>query len=162
MKYRKLAIALCLVGSSVGAYADTIDFGTIANPGTWDIRDLAWVPGSAGATFNTTYNFSLDRSGPVSVVLSLGAAMTGFSISGAWGSWNGTDTYTATGSLTAGDIYSFTVHGHDSSEWGGGGYGGHISGSPAPVPEPETLAMLLAGLGLIGLVSRRRNNTSVA
>jgi len=26
----------------------------------------------------------------------------------------------------------------------------------APVPEPETYAMLLAGLGLIGAVSRRR------
>lgn len=29
--------------------------------------------------------------------------------------------------------------------------------SPPPVPEPETYAMLLAGLGLLGVVSRRRN-----
>lgn len=29
--------------------------------------------------------------------------------------------------------------------------------SPPPVPEPETYAMLLAGLGLLGAVSRRRN-----
>ena len=28
----------------------------------------------------------------------------------------------------------------------------------APVPEPETYAMLLAGLGLIGAMSRRRKN----
>ncbi|MCB1900184.1 MAG: PEP-CTERM sorting domain-containing protein [Rhodocyclaceae bacterium] len=29
-------------------------------------------------------------------------------------------------------------------------------GIPAAVPEPESYAMLLAGLGLIGLVARRR------
>ena len=34
--------------------------------------------------------------------------------------------------------------------------------SVAAVPEPETYALLLAGLGLIGLVTRRRNKLSVA
>ena len=29
--------------------------------------------------------------------------------------------------------------------------------SMAPVPEPETYAMLLAGLGLVGFMARRRN-----
>ncbi|HNQ05131.1 MAG TPA: PEP-CTERM sorting domain-containing protein [Thiobacillaceae bacterium] len=35
---------------------------------------------------------------------------------------------------------------------------GHFVGSlvPAPIPEPETYAMLLAGLGLVGLAARRR------
>ncbi|MDR1854328.1 MAG: FxDxF family PEP-CTERM protein [Azoarcus sp.] len=27
-----------------------------------------------------------------------------------------------------------------------------------PVPEPETYAMLLAGLGIVGMVARRRRN----
>lgn len=42
------------------------------------------------------------------------------------------------------------------------GVGGSVTGgidgppSPPPIPEPETYAMLLAGLGLIGLMSRRR------
>lgn len=31
----------------------------------------------------------------------------------------------------------------------------------APVPEPETYAMLLAGLGVIGVVSRRRTTKSI-
>lgn len=31
--------------------------------------------------------------------------------------------------------------------------------APTPVPEPETYAMLLAGLGLMGAVARRRNRT---
>jgi hypothetical protein len=32
----------------------------------------------------------------------------------------------------------------------------HLAMVPPPVPEPETYAMLLAGLGLMGLVARRR------
>lgn len=32
----------------------------------------------------------------------------------------------------------------------------------APVPEPETYAMLLAGLGVMGMVARRRNKKSAA
>lgn len=38
---------------------------------------------------------------------------------------------------------------------GTSGYGTVIY-TPAPVPEPETYAMLLAGLGLLGLMSRKR------
>ena len=39
-----------------------------------------------------------------------------------------------------------------------GDFVGTINGlTVAPVPEPETYAMLIAGLGLIGAVSRRRN-----
>ena len=33
-----------------------------------------------------------------------------------------------------------------------------VAGDVAPVPEPETYAMLLAGLGLIGAVARRRQS----
>lgn len=36
-----------------------------------------------------------------------------------------------------------------------------VFGTVAAVPEPETYAMLLAGLGLVGAVVRRRKNTSV-
>jgi hypothetical protein len=36
----------------------------------------------------------------------------------------------------------------------GGSYGGDIV--VAAVPEPETYAMLMAGLGLVGCVARRR------
>jgi probable HAF family extracellular repeat protein len=40
----------------------------------------------------------------------------------------------------------------------GGGYKTFLL---APVPEPETYAMLLAGLGLIGVVGRRRTTKSI-
>lgn len=33
-----------------------------------------------------------------------------------------------------------------------------VSSATPPIPEPETYAMLLAGMGLIGLVARRRKN----
>lgn len=36
----------------------------------------------------------------------------------------------------------------------------HEIGSPGAVPEPETYAMLLAGLGLVGFAARRRRNSS--
>jgi hypothetical protein len=34
----------------------------------------------------------------------------------------------------------------------------NITGTATPVPEPETYAMLLAGLGIVGAVARRRRN----
>jgi hypothetical protein len=40
---------------------------------------------------------------------------------------------------------------------GGGGSGGGGNETP-PVPEPETYAMMLAGLGALGMVVRRRRN----
>ncbi len=40
----------------------------------------------------------------------------------------------------------------------GGIYSGSIETVAAPVPEPETYAMLLAGLGLMGAVVRRRSS----
>ncbi|MBN9133328.1 MAG: PEPxxWA-CTERM sorting domain-containing protein [Nitrosospira multiformis] len=35
-------------------------------------------------------------------------------------------------------------------------------GGPSMIPEPDSYAMLLAGLGLIGMIVRRRRAVSVA
>lgn len=45
-----------------------------------------------------------------------------------------------------------------------GSYGAQDVGYfvPSPVPEPQTYAMLLAGLGLVGFITRRRKNQNVA
>ena len=40
--------------------------------------------------------------------------------------------------------------------------GGEIRGLLTPIPEPETYAMLLAGLGLLGFVARRRQRNAAA
>jgi hypothetical protein len=61
--------------------------------------------------------------------------------------------------LVASHSYQFSFVG----EWSGGptgknwqlAHGGDVNVTPA-VPEPETYAMLLAGLGLIGTIARRR------
>jgi hypothetical protein len=54
-------------------------------------------------------------------------------------------------SLAAG-AYSFTVYGDQP----GVGFGVYDMTVSVPIPEPETYAMLLAGLGLLGVVARRR------
>lgn len=77
--------------------------------------------------------------------------------------------WSRTSTSQTGDAYAFTFgRGHQ-------GYGakslvvdyamlvhyGDISAVVTAVPEPETYAMLLAGLGLIGAVARRRKNQQV-
>jgi hypothetical protein len=54
------------------------------------------------------------------------------------------------GPLAAG-TYSFTVNGVST---GGGQFHGQLE--VAPVPEPESIAMAMAGLGVMGLLARRR------
>ncbi len=50
----------------------------------------------------------------------------------------------------------------DSSTGAGFAYDGFNFTSAAPVPEPETYAMMLAGLGLLGLARRRKQKQSAA
>lgn len=66
------------------------------------------------------------------------------------GGWNGTDTITLSGFWPgAGSISNIAIW--NLAEAGGGG-GGTIT----PVPEADTYAMLLAGLGLVGFAARRK------
>jgi hypothetical protein len=56
--------------------------------------------------------------------------------------------------LAAGLDYQLRVAGVLTGNFGGG-YSGHLAAVPL-IPEPETYALLLAGLGLLGFVARRR------
>ena len=53
--------------------------------------------------------------------------------------------------------YGFTVTGATSIANMGGSYAGNLN-LAAPVPEPATYAMLLVGVGLLGLTARRKSN----
>jgi hypothetical protein len=55
-------------------------------------------------------------------------------------------------SSVTGDLV-LTIHGISS---GGGSYGGDFNVVMAAVPEPETYAMMLGGLGILAMLSRRR------
>lgn len=77
--------------------------------------------------------------------------------------WSGFDTsyfssFTYTG-LNSVEDYYVTVYGWpDPMSTGTGNYTMTLSTAPsiAPVPEPETYALMLAGLGLLGIAGRRR------
>ncbi|WP_342118185.1 FxDxF family PEP-CTERM protein [Pseudoduganella sp. OTU4001] len=59
-------------------------------------------------------------------------------------------------SLLSGN-YGFTVTGGTAIAGMGGSYAGNLN-LAAPIPEPATYAMLLVGVGLLGLASRRKSN----
>ncbi len=58
----------------------------------------------------------------------------------------------AAGALLFPGTYTITFAGLNSA--GGASYGGNFA--VTPIPEPETLALMLAGLGAVGFVARRR------
>ena len=71
---------------------------------------------------------------------------------------NGTDAqehYTLGQTLLSAGSYSLVINGLQSAD--AASYAGNLAVVAAPVPEPGTYAMLLAGLGVIGFLGRRRH-----
>jgi hypothetical protein len=170
----KSIIAACAIGvCSFGASATNYTVGNLAAYG-----DMGWTtPVGQTGSFTDTYNFSLSA-GTYSVggIASRVAAkvsqqftsFTGYltSTNVGFGQVNMTlselapgksQFLTYDGNLSAGN-YSMTITGvtHSASAL----YNAQLIATP--VPEPETLAMMLAGLGLIGAVTRRRSNKTEA
>lgn len=127
-----------------------------------------------GSMFTDKFNFSVASTGTTmsnldAIISSIsrsadtGLAITGLSLYNSTGSLvtsgnmlqQGTvDVWTISGSnLTAGNYYlqvSGNLVGNTAAA-----FGGAIS-MAAPVPEPETYGMMLAGLGVLGFMARRR------
>jgi hypothetical protein len=118
-----------------GTFNDTWMFN-VAPPGAslgTSITNISFgltggISSFAGTLASTPLNFGSSSFGPV--VLNV---LAGF-----------------TGTLTPG-AYTLTVSGNAGS---GASYGGNVV--LTPVPEPETYALMLAGLGAVGFVASRR------
>jgi hypothetical protein len=62
----------------------------------------------------------------------------------------------------AGSPYSIHIDGVTLAHSSHASYAGTLDLVAIPVPEPETYAMMLAGLGLMGFIARRRRERDVA
>ena len=128
-------------------FTDAITF-ELAAGSTYDLGFAATSNGRSPSQKFSSFNFVL-YSGALTTQAALqGATQTAGSTVGSFAS-----ELSATG-LAAG-WYTLAVSGVGASN--GAQYTLGVSSLTAAVPEPETYAMLLAGLGLMGFVARRRS-----
>lgn len=169
MKIRKLIVISAIAAVSVAsnfAAATTTNVGALTS---YNDGHEFWGTGSPTYTnaFDDTYLFTLDSGTTFNVLVTgwWGINQTGFeaTLNGTPLNFSVTSTpgtsYFALNSVTGSSSYSLHVVG--SADPSGSSYNVALN-SIAAVPEPETLAMLLAGLGLVGMVVRRRNKAEAA
>jgi hypothetical protein len=149
--------------SGSGFFGDT--FGVNNNGATFSDRFTFSVNSTSGMDFDAIIS-SISRTADT------GLDVTGLSLYRAAGTdGTGTGTLVSSGtSLQSGNIdvwtlssdnlavgnYYVLVSGNLVSD-GSASFGGAVMMSPtAPVPEPETYGMMLAGLGVLGFLARRR------
>lgn len=169
MKLKTIAAALIIALGAGGAQAmapsNVIDLGDLGTTPISGVRTVTgtfseifnfdvvdpynWVGGNIGnlpvSFFNNTYLFNITG---LSVTFFDAADAGGSS----FGSLIGESYYAPTGLLPAGD-YSFMVSG--TATGSSGGIYSYVAVAQA-IPEPETYALFLAGLGLLGAIARRR------
>jgi len=155
---KQLLIGATILLAASNAQAATYNLGTLTDSynefGSYSV---------AKGSFSDTINFSLANTsdtdfGVGSIFVKVGNIVrrdiTGLTLSLFQGTTDlglsGTD-FSAT-ALAAGDYHLLVTGNATGSQ--GGTYGGGINVSP--VPEANTFAMMLAGLGLMGFVARRR------
>ena len=165
IKLKSIAAAALVALGAAGAHASDSTWG--AHPAT-PVLVGAWNP---AGSFLDTYSFSLGSAADVtSSVLSFGNTLGGsysvwsFGTDGLFGTADDTQlglwglsslpgpATNHTLSLDAGSYY-YTVGGRALT--GGAAYA-LASNAVAAVPEPETYALLGAGLGIVGFVASRR------
>ncbi|MBI3156779.1 MAG: PEP-CTERM sorting domain-containing protein [Burkholderiales bacterium] len=169
-RIKALALAAVLAAGSSGAFALDNDLGPIDS-------SSASFSNTVGGGFTDTWTFSLSGLSYVAASLtnvesSLGSISTrgiaGLSASTGAFALTGSPITTTSGPITvttqvlagaavlAAGNYTLTVSGTGITG-ASASYGGNIVATP--VPEPGTYAMLVAGLGIVGLlVMRRRRN----
>ena len=172
---RAVAIAI-LAGASVGANATTTNLGTISPSAS---TGFAGTVLGGGQSFSDifSFNFSGSNTGAhfdvqdvpttVSQAVTFNGILTAISLfsAGANGVVGGGDDSLLASSISPGGNslsldYAQSLSGSSYITVTGvsnGSSGAIFAGQIAPIPEPETYAMLLAGLGLMGAVVRRRS-----
>lgn len=173
---KKSAVAIAMVGSVVSAQAAITDLGTItAGPTPTTFQGY-----TASGAFNDVFSFFLPANSASGYTVTnftaagslLNSVFSTFSLGsdtdGTFG--NGGETILKTITATGGNTVSFDYPSTPSGNYflivtgfvngtAGGLYNGafSVTAPTLPVPEPETYAMLLAGLGVMGVIARRRN-----
>ena len=183
---QSLFVAAMFAGSSLAAHAAPVDISHAPVDLTQDLLDYSsaellgsfslaagQLAGAQNNFFSDKYTFSVTGFNDLSALATSlkpsansGLTLTGFSLRNAGGVlFQGTldlINYTAQDqawSLASGGTplatgnYFLQIDGYVASS-AGGSYSGNLA--VTPVPEPETYGMLLAGLGLVGFMARRR------
>lgn len=134
-----------ITGSGTG-----VSFSQVAAPGN--------LPGAneAEPPFVTTADFSADSDPSVSLNGVTQGEWVGITFDLLSGKTYA-DTLAALSTQNADGSYDLRIGLHVQSY--PGGYSESFINNPVPVPEAETYAMMLAGLGLVGWVARRRKHT---
>jgi len=178
---QKIALVTALASLATPVWAGTFAMGALA-PFTSVSQSVTYPAVTGGYAFDDTFNFSIADDGPG--IYSVGIEFQGYPAAGGYSSvefylrdvtgsetdlltWYGSDfpdwstnffSGQSYGPLDVSHSYQVEVRGTSDSN-AGGNYGLTLIAEKdnlAPVPEPETYAMFLAGLGLLGWSARRR------
>jgi hypothetical protein len=171
MKLKALAAAAALVLTGTAQAASpgflgplenvSVPIGAFHDPGLF--TDLyGFTISSIGIGVGATVSISIDlpgtAPGPEFDVSFLGIGfLSGSTVLAA--DIDGSDGWSVAALLPGAGTYSFAVIGVADGT-AGGAYGGVLQTLvPSPVPEPQSYALLLAGLGVLGFVASRRKQS---
>lgn len=150
------------LGSDLGPVPPTASFNATHSAGsfmdTWSFQ-LSSLSAVAASLTNVSVTFAGSTNGGIS---GFAASLNGTALdmSGSTFSPLGVPMIITTQILAGGNTFgpgNFVLNVSGVAGAGGASYGGNIVATP--VPEPETLAMMLAGLGALGFVARRRKQS---